>query len=139
MTPAVAAYLAADLLTGIILNVGLLFAGLSLSRYREWGRKATLWLAGAKIVRLWIMYSIGLSVLTPAYCRALAASLRDRDPQTPAASVMEAVVMQGVLMTVYGLAAMLLAMVYPAICLWLLRRPSVKSACHAVPPAASMP
>jgi hypothetical protein len=63
--PLVFANTLTDLISGLVLNMMMLIAGVGLIRFRDRGRKLGLWVAGLKILRLVVVCSISAAVITP--------------------------------------------------------------------------
>jgi hypothetical protein len=54
-----------EFLSGILLNELMLASGIGLVQFRPWGRSLEIWTAGAKVVRLLIVYLDAALVIVP--------------------------------------------------------------------------
>jgi hypothetical protein len=130
--PAFIGYSWADVVSGIVLNVLLLASGIGLLSWRPWARTLGVWTAFLKIVRLVVVYGYFVIVIVPPYCERLGKVVEEMmtSQGTPApVGGGFFVKMYTVMYTGMGLGMMLIGAIYPAILLWLLTRPAVKSAC----------
>jgi hypothetical protein len=66
-------YVWADVVTGPILNLLMLAAGIGLTQFKEWARKMALWVAALKIVRLIALTLLLVLVVIPHTARAMEA------------------------------------------------------------------
>jgi hypothetical protein len=134
-----------DLISAMLLNLLMLIAGIGLLRLQEWGRKLGLWIAGIKIVRLMVVYSIMAVVVTPITSKSMSDYFKKieevsqrqaarrgnaappilRQQQITIAKSMAA--MQTAQLVVMGV----LGSIYPAITLWLLSTPGSRAACRS--------
>lgn len=123
----------ADVVTGIVLNVLLLASGIGLLAWRPWARTLGVWTAFLKIVRLVLVYGYFVIAIVPPYCQRLGKAVEEMMGAMPGPSpAMGAgffTKMYTVMYTGMGLGVMAIGAIYPALLLWLLTRPAVKSAC----------
>ncbi|MBY0397982.1 MAG: hypothetical protein K2X91_16150, partial [Thermoleophilia bacterium] len=128
----------AEVISGIVVNVLMLVSGVGLMSWKKWAWTMGVWTGWLKILRLLVLYGIFIAVVSPVMSQGMAKMATDMIAQQQAAlgggggappptqmltqiySVMNAAI--GVMMIVGGA-------IYPAILLWLLHRPPVKSAC----------
>jgi hypothetical protein len=135
--PTILALLWTELLTGVVLNALLLASGIGLMHWRPWARTLGLWTAALKIVRLVVLYSIIVVVVVPPMSRAIGDMAEEMVAQQQ-----QMIGRKGMtfppgtftrIYTVYyslmGVGMILIGPVYPAVVLWLLTRPGVRSAC----------
>jgi hypothetical protein len=127
-----------DLLSGIALNVLMLASGIGLLTWRPWARTLGVWTAALKIVRLVLVYGFFILVIVPPYSRKLGKAVVEMMGSVqpiggaPPAPFMDSnffVKTYTIMYSGFGLGVMTLGAVFPAIVLWLLTRPAVKSAC----------
>jgi hypothetical protein len=120
-----------DAATGLVLNIVMIVAGIGLLRLRRWGRKLALWTAALKIGRLVVVQGVALFVTVPIIAESMGNAVEGMIPQGsgpgPPPGTFHTV--YGVMFSVQSLAFVLFGSIYPAICLWLLRKPAVKAAC----------
>jgi hypothetical protein len=69
--PCLSRYLWADLLSGTLLNVVLIVAGIGLIRLKPWGRRLGIWVAAAKLVRLVALCALLTAIVVPSLSRVL--------------------------------------------------------------------
>lgn len=141
-------YFWADFVTGPVLNLLMLASGIGLIQLKEWARKMALWVAGLKIVRLVVLTTLLMAVVIPhtgaALERVISTKLGevliaklnfDQAAQAGGKSVTGALTPQDFVpqmnLLEYGIAILILVfgLVYPAIMLALLTRPSAREAC----------
>jgi hypothetical protein len=130
--PHLIGYYAADLGSGLILNFLMLIAGVGLIRFREWGRILGMWVAGFKVLRLIVLYTVFIMVLVPVFAKMMLEMFDEIAQGAPAAGMPPAAqmaTMMGTWFSVAAIAMIVLGSIYPAIALWLLSRPRTKAAC----------
>lgn len=139
-----------QLVTGLILHVLLLVAGIGLVRLTPWGRSLGVWWAGLQIAQLVVLAVINFTVLLPAQQPINDANIANLKKQAdqpgaapgaaPAAQMAETMAKLGPVMTATYYVA---AMAYPIICLVLLRTPGARAACvrrdPTLPPTMGYP
>lgn len=130
----VLAFYIVDTASGLILNLLMLIVGCGLLGLREWGRRGGVVLSAIKLIRLVVLYGIGVAVIAPLQGEYIADGLleivkqmpqRQQAPQPPAGELAK---VYTVMLTGSFLATMLLGAIYPAISLWVLTRDSAKAA-----------
>jgi hypothetical protein len=130
-----------DVLTGMALNVLMLASGIGLLHWRPWARSLGVWTAAVKIVRLVLVYGFFIIAIVPPYSQRLGKAVVEMMASTqqmggatgtPFASADFLVRIYTVTYSALGLGFMFVGAIYPAILLWFLTRPSVKSACSGM-------
>ena len=125
-----------ELLSGIVLNLMMLISGIGLLHWKPWARSLGIWTALLKIARLVLVYGFFVLTIVPPLARRMGAAVSEmmaNQPgmRPPGGGSPDAFFAR--IYTVYysalGLGMILFGVVYPLILLWLLTRPSVKSAC----------
>lgn len=130
-----------DVLSGMVLNVMMLAAGIGLLSWRPWARRLGVWTAVLKLIRLVLIYGFFIIAIVPPYAQRLgkaAGQMMSATQQTVGAKA--APFMSGdfyvrlytVMYTGFGLGVILVGAIYPAILLWCLTRPAVRSACSGL-------
>jgi hypothetical protein len=135
----------ADVVTGPVLNLLLVFSGLGLLALKGWARKLAIWVAALKVVRLAVLCALLVALVVPGMGRALEAlgksdvgdgllrtSLGQVNQMLHASVTMSPTeVVQAMSWVGYGFAVVMLGFgsIYPAIVLLVLTRPSARSAC----------
>jgi hypothetical protein len=130
-------YYLVDVVTGLILNVLMLIAGIGLVALSEWARKLGIWVAGLKILRLVGLYGVYILVIVPIQTDQFVAFIKEVEEAMPPAARgpgVKAITPQqmagfGALLTGYAIAIAVAGVIYPIIALCLLTRPGVKAAC----------
>ena len=82
--PEVVATMWIDVLTSLVLNSLMIVAGVGLIRFREWGRRLALWVAGLKIARLVIVNGVYVLVAVPIFSKGIADMMADAMAQQQA-------------------------------------------------------
>ncbi|CAN5892966.1 hypothetical protein BH23PLA1_BH23PLA1_07750 [soil metagenome] len=130
--PALTYWSWADSTTSILFNSLMIVAGVGLLRLRSWGRSLGLWVAGLKIVRLVVIWGLWILVVTPEMAEQLGNTVDEMMAQQggpgPPPGMFK--MMYAVMYSAMGVAMILLGSIYPAIVIWLLRKPGVKAACR---------
>jgi len=132
--PRVAVPFWANHLLGILLNALMITSGVGLVALRAWGRKLALQVAAVKLVKLAIMtiVAVGLTIpLQVVRTRQLWAKLEARSGSAgPMGTSMSVQMTQfaAVYATVVAVGFGVTGMIYPALSLWLLSKPSVRAA-----------
>ncbi len=138
--PVVRGYTVTTVITGLILHIALLIAGIGLIRLTPWGRSLGLWWAGLQIVQLLILTAVNVALVQPVQQKAAEANMAEMrktfaGPNAPPNAEMTLQMTEtmakagGILTIVYSLAGM----IYPIICLILLRTAGARAACLARP------
>jgi hypothetical protein len=138
-------YFLADVTTAGVLNVLMLIAGVGLVRLRAWGRKLGMWVAGLKVIRLLVVYSIFGAVVTPIMTKGVtdffnkAIEIQERQnarrgqggTPPPLLRQQQAQVGKSMAMmwTAYAVGFIVMGSIYPAIALWLLSSEGCRAAC----------
>lgn len=138
--PKLVGYMWAEVGTGIILNVLLIVSGIGLVRFKPFGRKLGLWVAGGKILRLVVLYSFFIVAIVPWYSRKMAEFAVDMMQQQsgPGAPGGKGAPPIDLLIRTYtitytatGIGMIVFGSIYPIVCLVLLSRPGARAACLA--------
>jgi hypothetical protein len=136
----------ADFVTGPVLNLLMLAAGIGLTQLRIWARKLAVWVAVLKIVRLILLTAIFVVVVVPHTGRAMkaiaptklgAAIVAQLNADHAARTGGTAVRLNtrdfvpGVTAIAYAgaILGLMLGLIYPVVTLVVLTRPGVKAAC----------
>jgi len=136
--PKVMGFLVSQVVTGLILHITLLVAGIGLVRLTPWGRTLGLWWAGLQIVQLVILGVINFMMILPItqqYTDATIADLKKQaagpNPPPTAQMTIQTTEMSAKLAPVLAGAQLLAGLTYPVICLILLGTAGAKAACLA--------
>jgi hypothetical protein len=132
-----------EVLTGLVLNAMLLASGIGLLHWRPWARKLGVWTAALKILRLALVYGAFVVVVVPTIAKiygeiagGVAAQQQVALGKTggPQGVIDSAFFnrMYAVMYSGMGIGMIVIGAIYPAVVLWLLTRPGVKSACSGV-------
>jgi hypothetical protein len=144
----VAIYTWAEIVTGILLNVLMVVAGVALLALSEWGRKVSIAVAWLKIGRWLSIVLFQLVLIIPVTTQMMQKSFARMDAiasvkstgaaQFPMRGWAQFSAAIGAVTVVGGA---LIASVYPAVSLWFLTRPRARAACLAAasPPGAHWP
>jgi hypothetical protein len=143
--PHVMRFWTVEILSGLILNVLMLIAGIGLVAIKNWGRALGIWVALLKVVRLAALYTFNIVVLVPIYtqrfvdvmeemAKAMAAQGGAGAGGPPPGGQFAQVM--GTMMTTSAVSMIVLGAIYPVTALIVLTRPSVKAACRM--PATTM-
>ncbi|HEY4309044.1 MAG TPA: hypothetical protein VGN12_06295 [Pirellulales bacterium] len=143
--PKLIGYLIADMTTGLFGNVFMLASGIGLLASKAWARRLGVWVAVFKIIRLVAVYGFAIVFVIPVFSQKMGEMLGQMTEQmqqkaAPPAGGAPIPNMAQTMATFYGIAMssgavlmILFGAIYPAIVLWVLTRPRVKSACGEVP------
>lgn len=140
-------YLWANFATGPVLNLLMLASGVGLTQLRVWARKMAIWVAALKIVRILALTLIFTLIVVPQAGRVID-SIAHTELGKLILAQANAVLLQAssgpppmhytvenfalsmtALAYVVAVLSMIFSLVYPAITLVILTRPSVKAAC----------
>jgi hypothetical protein len=134
--PKLVTYVWVTVMSGMLLNLLLLAAGIGLLQRRSWGLKLGLGVPVAKIVRLVVLCAYCTLVLIPEFSIKLAKTINEAMVQQQAANKAQPPNMYELLArtytimyTVMTIGFFLVAVIYPLISVWMLTRPGVKAAC----------
>jgi hypothetical protein len=127
-----------EVITGVILNVMMLAAGIGLMSWKPWSRQLGVWTAVLKITRLVLLYGFFIIVIVPIFSEKIGQAVGEmmvaqqqsigRGPGAmPPTSMF--VRIYTITYSAMGVGIMALGVIYPAISLWYLTRPGVKVAC----------
>lgn len=121
-------FIGVEVVSGLLLNLLLLVAGIGLISRNRWGLK---WSQGAcwlKIGRLLVLYLLLLVLILPQWGKGItdAVARIDKDPQT----AIKAGQATSVIGSSVAVAVMLLGMIYPGVMLWALKKPEVAADCN---------
>ena len=134
--PRVLAYYAGDIITGLVLNLLMLFSGIGLLGLKEWGRKLAIWVAALKVVRLMILCVVVALVVAPVFAKAMGDMMDEMMQAVPAGGgapppgAETIAVMYGTMMTAGAVALLIFGSIYPILQMWLLNGAAVKAACR---------
>lgn len=142
-------YSIADMVSGFLLNILMVVAGIALVCLKEWGRVTAIWVAALKIVRLIALYGFFVVVVVPIITEQFTSMFRDMfDDMARAAPQGQKVpgpaelgqmgTVMGVMMTASAIGMIIFGVIYPIVVLIVLTRPRVKAAC-AAPAAGALP
>jgi hypothetical protein len=129
-----------DVLTGLILNVAMLVAGIGLVCLSRWGRTLGIWVAAIKILRLVVLYGLFIVVIVPIQTQQIIAFFEEIEKTLPpggrggAAATRGDLAAFGAMMTGYAIGLVITGVIYPIIALILLTRPGVGAACSGARP-----
>jgi hypothetical protein len=132
------AFVWAEFVSGLALNLLLLASGIGLVMRRLWGLKMALWVAALKPVRLGLVYGYFAVAIVPLVSQGIARFLVQTTaqqqqamgrPMPPAVTAEKLTRLFSVGFGSGAVAVILLGSVYPAISLWLLSRPGARAAC----------
>lgn len=131
------AFMAADFSTGLVLNGMLLASGIGLLAAKRWGRRLGLWVASLKIARLVALYGFAIAVVIPGIAKAMGEMVEAMMKQTPRPPGQPPLppmgqtfaMVYGVGLSAGAILMILCGAIYPAVMLWVLTRPGVKTAC----------
>jgi len=134
--PKVVSYYWVDLLTGMLLNLGMLIAGIGLVRLRPWALKLATWVAIAKIIRLFLVYSFFTVMIAPKLSHggvqmimAMSAAPQAKPSPKVAAAADDLELAYLRLYRAYAIGAIALGSIYPVVLIWLLNNPGARAAC----------
>ena len=135
--PPVLAYFWVDYLSMFLLNTLLIVSGVGLLRGKPWSRKFAIQVAAAKIVRLGLVCAAWVLVVVPTISPKLGAMVGAMmqqqqqamgRPGAPNVNVGEMTRVYGIMYTAYGVGLFAVGIIYPAILIWLLSRPTARAA-----------
>ena len=134
--PTVLGFTVTQVITGLILHIALLVAGIGLIRLTPWGRTLTLWWAGLQIAQLLILAAINFTMILPIQQQAAAANMAElkkqlTGPNAPpnAAITLQTAEVTSNLATIGSVVGLLIGLTYPVICLILLQTAGARAAC----------
>ncbi len=135
-SPKLKAYMWADLLTSLVLNLMMLVAGIALVNRKPSGITLGLWTAGLKIIRLILIYSLFAIVVVPPLAQsmgkiaiqAMNAQVTGK-PMPPSIDMAFLVRTYTIMYTVGAVGMIVVGSIYPIVSLWLLSRPGARAAC----------
>jgi hypothetical protein len=127
-----------DILSGLIMNLLLLSAGIGLVLRKSWGISLGVWTAGLKIVRLVALYGYFCLAIAPILAEgmtkvAVEAIVQQQQaagrpmPGGPPVEILQKTYM--IMSTLYAVGLIVFGSIYPAVSLWLLTRPGARAAC----------
>lgn len=125
-----------DAISGLLVNLLLVIAGVGLVMRREWGRKWGVGVSVVKVIRVVTSYCFWIFMCVPIISKQIGGAMNEfmtqaaKGKQPPFSFE----VLYGAIYTGYGVLMIVAGMIYPIVCLWLLTRPRVKAALAA--PAA---
>lgn len=127
-SPVLFAHFAADFVTGELVNVLMLIAGIGLLRLARWGRTMAVWVAALKIARLALL-GLSMALLVAPIVTRGTAELEARDPAKPAPAATPQEAWQlGAAAAGWGIGLFLGGSIYPGLTIWMLGRPRVRAA-----------
>ena len=136
---AVRNYVWVEFLSGLVLNLLLLTAGIGLVMQRPWGIKLGLSVAALKIIRLVAVYGYATVGIIPKVAMGMTKFQLQAMAQQPGAQKLPpgfADTMTKAMLiwfTSCAVAMIIVGSIYPLVSLWLLSRPSARAACSDSP------
>ena len=134
--PRIISYNVGLVVSGLIIHIILLVAGIGLIRLTSWGRSLGVWWAGLQIAQLLILAVINFSMILPIQRAANANNAAElkkaaEQPNAPPNAAMAAQIAESSsqLAIPMAVAYFVAGMVYPIICLVLLQTPGARAAC----------
>ncbi len=125
----VVVWASSDVIATLLLNLGMIAAGIGLLMRLSWGRTMAIWVAGLKIVAIIASQTYWAMVCVPAaavkFGEAISSTMPSPGPGPNASSVSVGFIAY---MTVIAVATVFFCSIYPIICLVLLRMARVKAA-----------
>jgi hypothetical protein len=135
-----------DLITAAVLNLLMLLAGIGLVWLRNWGRILGMWVAGLKIIRLVVIYTIFAVSIGPVMTKATVDMIskmqkvqqrqaaRAGQPAAPGILTnqqqLQVAKTLAVMWTGYAVGFVILGSIYPAVALVLLSTEGCRAACQ---------
>jgi hypothetical protein len=139
--PKVVAFMWAELLTNLALNLMMLAAGIGLVMRKRWSPRLGIATAGAKIVRLVLLYGFFALAIVPELSRKVAKAAVAMYAQQgtgglpgPAASLDFLTRVTMIQYSAIAAGMIVFGVIYPAATIWLLSRPGVRAACSGAKP-----
>jgi hypothetical protein len=134
--PRLAFHLWIDLLSSLVVNVMMLFAGIALVNRKRSGITLGIWTAGLKILRLIVVYGAFAIVIVPNIARnmgkvvlqAMNAQATGR-PMPPNVDLDFFVRTYSIMLTAFAVGMIIFGSIYPIVTLWLLNKPGARAAC----------
>jgi hypothetical protein len=133
--PAIAAYYASEVASGILLNLLMIVSGAALMGTTEWGRRLAIWVARLKILRWIAMTLITMIVVLPLSLQmsqkavsAAEAEIKSQGAAMPL-PLTEFAKIGAIFGAVFMVFVAMVAVIYPAMTLWYLSRPAARAAC----------
>ena len=134
--PTVLGFTVTQVVTGLILHILLLVAGIGLVRLTPWGRTLGVWWAGLQIAQLLLLAIINFVVILPISQEFTAASIADLKKQAAAPNapptagmIIQSTEFSAKLQPAIAVGQLLAGVTYPILCLILLRTAGAKAAC----------
>jgi hypothetical protein len=134
--PTTLAWSWSEVLSGLVLNGLMLASGVGLMHWRPWSRTLGLWTAALKVLRLCLLYGFYIVVIVPVVSQKVGQSVATMMEQQQAMGARGAAMgpemfvrIYTILYSIYGALMVLCGVIYPAVVIWVLTRPGVKSAC----------
>lgn len=129
-------YVGAEFLSGLVLNLLLLTAGIGLVMRKPWGIKLGLTVAAIKIIRLVLVYGYAALVIVPKVAVGMTRfQMQSMAQQLPPGQKLPADFADTITKitliwyTACAVSMIVVGSIYPLISLWLLSRPSARAAC----------
>lgn len=134
--PTARVYLIVQLLSGLLLNILMLVAGIGLIRLTGWGRALGVWWAGLQVAQLVILGVVSFILIQPIQAKTTEATIAEMKkqltgPNAPPNAAFTIQLMETVakLTPVFAALYIVAGMTYPIISLVLLRTPGARAAC----------
>lgn len=136
--PRIKIYTYSETITGILLNIAMIIAGIGLLRCAERARQVSLWVAGLKLLRWVSIVIVSLVLIVPMTTRHTKKSLDSIQAQinaqqggqkAPAGAMAFAVEFGAIASAISVIFSALVASIYPLFQLWFLTRPPARAAC----------
>ncbi len=122
-------FAAIDAASGLVLNALMFATGIGLVNLRSWGARWWTWLAGAKIVRLVVVWGGFIVAVIPALSDGMGRYVIGTMPfpQGRGPTLADLTKIYAVANLILAVSMIALGSIYPAISLWLLGRPGVRA------------
>jgi hypothetical protein len=137
--PAFIAWTWTEVLSGIVLNLMMIVSGVGICHWKPGARRVGVWTAILKIVRLVLLWGFFVIAIVPSFARKMGEVVAQMMAQQPGMRMPGGVPPQEFFAQVYaitysamGVMFIVFGVIYPAIVLWVLTRPGVKSACSGL-------
>ncbi len=135
-----------DNIAGLFLNGLMIAAGMGLVALRTWGRRLALQVAALKLLKVIVMTVLTVGFLVPLnvvrtreFYERIEARARAQGMGANAGMGTQVAEMTAITSTITSVGFGIIAMIYPALSLWLLNKPSVRAACTTTVPNRRVP
>jgi hypothetical protein len=124
-------YMIAEAVSGFLLNILMIVAGIGLLIYKQWARVLAIWVALLKIIRLIVLYSIYIAVVVPNAVEQFTGFFKEvieeaekaapAGQKLPGAALDQFAAFIAVGMSAFAIGMIIVGVIYPIIVLILLR------------------